>query len=96
MAVACIVALLLDNGLPGTAKERGIERWRRIGDDSEGNQLNPTISLHVYDPISSKLWMNKPWLKYIPFLPYYSNDGKSGEDAIHIELKHVKSLDDSQ
>ena len=84
MAVGCIVALILDNALPGTAKERGINSWGRLADGEVGEQGKLAVSLHVYDPISSKLWMNKPWLKYIPFLPYYPNEKKTGEADVVI------------
>ncbi|XP_065054008.1 solute carrier family 23 member 1-like isoform X2 [Rhopilema esculentum] len=70
MAVACIIAMILDNTLPGTDEDRGIISWRKET-VSEGSMQ--TSSIHVYDPICTKLWVGRKWLKYVPFLPYYGN-----------------------
>ena len=36
MAVGCIVALILDNTIPGTIEERGLKTWRQpLGDESD-------------------------------------------------------------
>ena len=91
MAVGCAVALILDNILPGTAEERGTTTWVQDEDGTIDDEGISGVSLHVYDPISPKLWMNKPWLKYVPFLPYYPNERKEREDNVQVELVHVKS-----
>ena len=36
MAVGCIVALILDNTIPGTIEERGLKAWRQhLSDESD-------------------------------------------------------------
>jgi len=66
MAVGCIFALILDNALPGTLEERGIDRWRQLEDSAVGEQGKSTVSLHVYDPISSNLWSKKEMVEVYP------------------------------
>ena len=94
MAVGCIVALILDNALPGTPEERGIDSWGRLEDGAVGEQGKSTVSLHVYDPISSKLWMNKKWLKYVPFLPYYPNERSSAGRKADVVISNPMPLNE--
>jgi len=70
MAVGCLVALILDNTIPGTIEERGLKAWRqRLSDDSD-EQLQ-TASIKVYDlPFGLKRLSNYKVAKYLPFLPY--------------------------
>ena len=67
MAVGCITALILDNTIPGTIEERGLNAWRQHMSDESDVQLQ-TTSIKVYNlpfgfqcPILSK---------YLPFLPF--------------------------
>ena len=96
MAVGCIFALILDNALPGTPEERGVDRWQKLEDDAVGEQEKSTVSLHVYDPISPKLWMNKKWLKYIPFLPYYPNERSAEQNNVGVELMSAMPLSEAR
>lgn len=70
MAVGCITAVFLDNALPGSVEDRGIKKWRQLL-QTEDDKARPTASIHVYDPFTTKCWVNRNWLKYVPFLPYY-------------------------
>ena len=67
MAVGCITALILDNTIPGTIEERGLNAWRQHMSDESDVQLH-TASIKVYDlPFGFQC----PILaKYLPFLPY--------------------------
>ena len=69
MAVGSIVAASLDNLIPGTKEERGIDQWLSLGKEKSADVGLSTV--HVYDPISTNLWKGKNWLRFIPFLPYY-------------------------
>ena len=69
MAVGGIVALILDNTIPGTTEERGLKAWRHLSDES-GDQFQ-TASIEVYDlPFGLKRLSNYKVAKYLPFLPY--------------------------
>ncbi len=76
MAIGGSVAMILDNLLPGTAKERGIHAWRKVVVPPSGGDSGKA-TIHVYDPICTKLWVGRKWLKYVPFLPYYSSLNQS-------------------
>eukprot|EP00112_Aurelia_sp_Birch-Aquarium-sp1_P011657 Seg2450.1 transcript_id=Seg2450.1/GoldUCD/mRNA.D3Y31 product="Solute carrier family 23 member 2" protein_id=Seg2450.1/GoldUCD/D3Y31 len=82
MAVGSIVAAILDNSIPGTKKERGIDQWLSLG--KEGSSRDSGLAtIHVYDPISTNLWKGKKWLRFIPFLPYYPTDEQQVEGGYH-------------
>ena len=85
MAVGCIVALILDNTIPGTIKERGLKAWRQhLGDDSDEFE---TASIKVYDlPFGLNRISNYKVAKYLPFLPYNNEDRQSSAD---VELNGV-------
>ena len=82
MAVGCLVALILDNTIPGTIEERGLKVWRQYLAEESDNQFE-TASIEVYDlPFCLKRLSNWKGTKYLPFLPY-----KDGDDAITTELE---------
>lgn len=82
MAVGSIVAAILDNSIPGTKKERGIDQWLSLG--KEGSSRDSGLAtIHVYDPISTNLWKGKKWLRFIPFLPYYPTDEQQVEGGYY-------------
>jgi len=87
MAVGCIVALILDNTIPGTTEERGLKAWRQhLSDDSDEFQ---TASIKVYDlPFGLNRISNYKVAKYLPFLPYNDEDRSPTADE---ELKDVDS-----
>ncbi|CAB3983632.1 solute carrier family 23 member 2-like isoform X1 [Paramuricea clavata] len=73
MVVGGMVALILDNILPGSDEDRGIIKWRSLMTEQRKGTM---ASIHVYDlpfGITSK-WT---FAKYIPFLPYYPEDGEN-------------------
>lgn len=71
MAVGCIVALILDNTIPGTEEERGLKTWRQHLGDDEGDEQFETASVSVYDlPFCLKRLSHCRGAKYLPFLPY--------------------------
>lgn len=75
-AVGGILALILDNIIPGTPEERGIQKWRSLVTSNRGKSI---ATVHVYDlPFGfiSKWKISK----YIPFLPYY------GEQHTDVEM----------
>lgn len=85
MAVGCIVALFLDNTIPGTIEERGLVAWRQhLGDDSDEEAVQ-TASIHVYDLPFGLNRFSTWWVsKYIPFLPYYDpQDASPKQDEEH-------------
>ena len=88
MAVGCIVALILDNTIPGTIEERGLKAWRQhLSDD--GDEQFQTASIKVYDlPFGLNRVSNYRMAKYLPFLPYNEKDRLTTAD---VELKGVSS-----
>ena len=76
MAVGCIVALILDNTIPGTIEERGLKAWRQhLSDDSDEFQ---TASIKVYDlPFGLNRISKYKVAWYLPFLPYNGTDRPS-------------------
>ena len=74
MAVGGITACLLDNILPGSKKDRGIEAWRNNESSAEENSA-------TYDlPYIQKYLDRTPWIKYVPFLPYNGSRSSSGTE----------------
>ena len=86
MAVGCIVALILDNTIPGTTEERGLKAWRQhLSDDNNEFQ---TASIKVYDlPFGLNRITNYKVAKYLPFLPYNGNDKDRLRTA---DVKHAR------
>ena len=77
MAVGCLVALILDNTIPGTIEERGLKAWRQHLSDENNDQFQ-TASIEVYDlPFCLKRLSSCKAAKYLPFLPY-----KGGDDVM--------------
>ena len=71
MAIGGVIALILDNIIPGTDEERGILKWRSMvtSNDNAGNMA----SVHVYD-LPFGFTKNWKFAKYLPFLPNYDTD----------------------
>ena len=83
MAVGCLVALILDNTIPGTIEERGLKVWRQHLSDAESDDQFQTASIEVYDlPCCLKRLSNCKAAKYLPFLPY-----KGGDDVMTAEVE---------
>ena len=81
MAVGCVVALILDNTIPGTIEERGLKAWRQhLSDD--GNRQFQTASIKVYDlPFGLNRISKYKVAKYLPFLPYNDEEYEGRLDA---------------
>ena len=74
MAVGCIVALILDNTIPGTIEERGLKTWRQHLSDENDEQYQ-TASIEVYDlPFCLKRLSHCRVAKYLPFLPHKAEE----------------------
>ena len=88
MAVGCIVALILDNTIPGTIEERGLKAWRQHQSDDSDQQFE-TASIQVYDlPFGLNRISNYKVAKYLPFLPYNDNNTDRFR-TVGVELKSV-------
>ena len=89
MAVGCIVALILDNTIPGTIEERGLKAWRQHLSDASNEQFQ-TASIKVYDlPFGLNRISNYKVAKYLPFLPYNDEENERTLDAV--EMNTVNS-----
>ncbi|XP_048585368.1 solute carrier family 23 member 1-like [Nematostella vectensis] len=86
MAVAGILALFLDNAIPGTPEERGINRWRSIVTQEE-DESGSLASIHIYDlPFGLNRLSKLRIARFLPFLPYYT-----AEENIHGEKGAVET-----
>lgn len=73
--VGGVVGCLLDNIIPGTAEERGLEAWSKemelnadTSDDKEGGEYVP----NTFDfPFGMTLLRRWKWTSYLPFSPTY-------------------------
>lgn len=67
MGVAGIIAVVLDNLVPGTQEERGLVKWKQFeGAKKSGNKSD----LRVYE-LPFGIGNNWKISKYLPFLPYH-------------------------
>ena len=75
MAVGGVIALMLDNLIPGTPEERGLLVWRNQAESDDGKGVDTSTSLasvHVYDlPFGLNRLSKHKIAKFLPFLPYY-------------------------
>ena len=86
MAVGCVVALILDNTIPGTIEERGLKAWRKHLSDG-GNAQFQTASIKVYDlPFGLNRISNYKVAKYLPFLPYNDEEQERTLDAVEMNF----------
>ena len=89
MAVGCIVALILDNTIPGTIEERGLKAWRQHLSDENDEQLQ-TATIKIYDlPFGLNRISNCKVAKYLPFLTYNDDDHSRPAD---VEMNGVTKL----
>ncbi len=72
-----MVGFFLDVSLPGTEEERGILKWRQTHESKTDDETKFHIaSIHTYDiPFVTGYLQNFPFVRHIPFLPYYGKDG---------------------
>ena len=79
MFVGGMIGFVLDVTLPGTDEERGIRKWRESCLNKGGSDTRVT-SIHTYDiPYLTPLLQRFPFVRYIPFLPYYGNEEGEGK-----------------
>ena len=77
MWIGGMIGFLLDITLPGTDEERGILKWRETHEhqSDDGTKIQLT-SIHTYDiPLVTSYLQTIPFVRYIPFLPYYGRTG---------------------
>ncbi|XP_041367280.1 solute carrier family 23 member 1-like [Gigantopelta aegis] len=68
MFVGGFLGFLLDNTLPGTAAERGIQKWRERS--THPDDYSSASDMHIYDlPLVQKYLDQCKWTRYLPFLP---------------------------
>ena len=68
MAVGGVTAAILDNLLPGSREERGLDAWKSTR-NFDGN------AGHVYDLPYIQDFLNRSrWVRYVPFLPYHGEN----------------------
>ena len=86
MAVGCLVALILDNTIPGTVEERGIKAWMYHPADEDDDDEYYTASMDIYDlPFGLKRLSYYKFAKYLPILPYYDRHAQNYD----VEMYHA-------
>ncbi|XP_046566148.1 solute carrier family 23 member 1-like [Haliotis rubra] len=80
MFVGGFVAAFLDNTIPGTVEERGILKWRMLGESSSGGDVRDTMA--VYDlPLIQKYLNKLRCTKYIPICPNFILDKRASSSS---------------
>lgn len=80
MAVGCLVALILDNTIPGTVEERGIKAWMYHPPEDDSDDQYQTASMDIYDlPFGLKRLSYYKFAKYLPILPYYDRHAQNSD-----------------
>ena len=89
MAVGGVTAAILDNLLPGSREERGLDAWKST------RNFDANAS-HVYDLPYIQDFLNRSrWVRYVPFLPYHGDDNmvikedKEGHQSCSMESKSL-------
>ncbi|XP_042871306.1 solute carrier family 23 member 1-like isoform X2 [Penaeus japonicus] len=68
MFVGGFLGFLLDNTVPGTAKERGLLQWRATKEGGDSDAV-----AHTYDfPFGMGVVRKTKWMKYIPLSPTFT------------------------
>lgn len=65
MAIGGVTAAILDNMLPGSKQDRGLLAWNKAGGEEEKSSATYDLP-YIQDFLNSK-----PWVRFIPFLPYH-------------------------
>jgi nucleobase transporter 1/2 len=81
MAVGGIIALILDNLVPGTPEERGLVQWQGI--KSKKKHDIAAKDLEVYD---LPFGIGSSWKisKFLPFMPYRPANTEPEKDEIQL------------
>lgn len=83
MAVGCIVALILDNTIPGTDEERGIKAWRQHLSSEDCDEQFQTAPIEVYNlPCGLNVLSKYKVSKWLPFLPYKGDQYDTGSEFV--------------
>jgi len=87
MAVAGLIAVILDNTIPGTPEERGLTLWRKMASDDGGTAKQNYAPMSIYDlPFGLNRLSSFGFAKYIPCLPYYP---KKDRKEVEMEANDV-------
>lgn len=83
MFVGGAVAFILDNSIPGTDEERGIQKWRTVTDDD--GILMKISPLSIYDfPLIQKCLDKIKLFRYVPFCPSFMREINTETHEIYI------------
>ncbi|XP_021378784.1 solute carrier family 23 member 1-like [Mizuhopecten yessoensis] len=63
-----VLAFFLDNTVPGTRRERGIDVWHKPT-TGNGDIPNSESELAIYNPWFPKKWLSKKICRFVPFCP---------------------------
>ena len=92
MAVGGITGFILDNLLPGSLDERGLKQWKCAVPEGE-KERERLASIHTYDiPFITPYLQRFTFVKYLPFLPYYDENGNGAQFANEDTSKQTSSL----
>ncbi|XP_060583752.1 solute carrier family 23 member 1-like isoform X2 [Ruditapes philippinarum] len=90
MFVGGFVGFVLDNTIPGTAEERGINKWRRhvhVVDETGVDN-----SMRIYDlPFIQKYLDRVRFFRYLPFCPRFSLKRENHTDEVEMNGQNAES-----
>ncbi|XP_041365515.1 solute carrier family 23 member 1-like isoform X2 [Gigantopelta aegis] len=79
MLVGGIIALVLDNTIPGTPEERGISNWQKV---DASKDCNGSADMSVYDlPLVQRFFNKMRCTKYVPVCPTFIKDKRRQETS---------------
>ncbi|XP_033762503.1 solute carrier family 23 member 1-like [Pecten maximus] len=75
-----VLAVFLDNTVPGTARERGITAWQEP--EKCGQSRTYSEGLEMYAPLLPARWLSWRVMKYLPFCQYKAQE-KDKDTSLH-------------
>ncbi|WAQ93503.1 S23A2-like protein, partial [Mya arenaria] len=65
-----LLAFFLDNTVPGSRKDRGIDAWQVKDEEEEVDRTVYLEGYEVYQPLCPRRWLGWRVMNYTPFMPY--------------------------
>ncbi|XP_074650429.1 solute carrier family 23 member 1-like [Tubulanus polymorphus] len=99
MFVGGFLAFFLDNTIPGTLAERGLDKWCNESSETGDTEIDNEGNSSTYDfPLGMNLVRKHRWTRYVPFCPTYgveTNDEQLkviGDDRDEIRRSSVVTV----
>lgn len=95
MFVGGFVGFVLDNTIPGTAEERGINKWRKHEEVLDSTVVDDTR--RIYDLPWIQKYLDKiRWFRYVPFCPRFTMERKKRDEEGGTTIDNKNGTNTSQ